>query len=210
MASVSLSGGMANGIHTAVVEDNAGLDEAGLARWQALTIWQLIGFTAGLGGLLAMIFLSEPGFVRLIDDANLLFHEAGHPIVGLFSRRLEPYGGTFGQLFFPMALMVKFWRLGQPLSFAGSGLWFFENFLNISRYMADARALALPLVGGGDHDWNTIFSRWSVLMHDVQIAQGVKIAGWTGIVAMCAFVIWQALQNRGRKAQEIGADWPMP
>lgn len=194
---------MANGIHTKVAEDNAGL-----SRWQAVTIWRLIGFIAGLGGFFALMFLSEPGFVHPIDDANLLFHEAGHPIVGLFSRRLEPYGGTFGQLFFPLVLMVKFWRLGQPLSFAGSGIWFFENFLNISRYMADARALVLPLVGGGDHDWNTIFSRWSVLMRDLQIAQGVKIAGWIGIGAMCVFVAWLAFQDRGRKLEEIGTNWP--
>ena len=171
---------------------------------------RLIGFGAGLAGFLALVYVSERGFLFLVDHANLLFHEAGHPIVGLFSRRLEPYGGTFGQLFFPAVLMVKFWRAGQPLSFAGSGIWFFENFLNISRYMADARALALPLVGGGDHDWNTIFSRWGVLMRDEQIAQTVQIAGWIGIGAMCVWVLWRAYRDRGRAPKEIGANWPMP
>ena len=81
------------------------------------------------------------GFVFLLDHANLLFHEAGHPLTGIFSQRLEPYGGTVGQLFFPGLLMVSFWRKGRPLALAVATIWFFENFLNIARYMADARNL---------------------------------------------------------------------
>ena len=86
----------------------------------------------------------------IIDHANLLFHEAGHPIIGIFWRRIEPYGGTIGQLVFPCVLAISFWRKDQALPFAASVIWFFENWLNISRYMADARAMELPLVGGGD------------------------------------------------------------
>ncbi|MEI9962108.1 MAG: hypothetical protein WDM76_13545 [Limisphaerales bacterium] len=87
---------------------------------------------------LVLVFASEPGFVFLLDHANLLFHEAGHPIIGLFSNRLEPYGGTIGQLVFPVVLAVSLWRKGQALAFAASVIWFFENWLNIARYMADA------------------------------------------------------------------------
>src|SRR5207302_519915 len=117
------------------------------------------------------------------DDwiANLLFHEAGHPIVGLFSARLEPYGGTIGQLAFPIILAASFWRKGDAIGFSAAGIWLFENFLNIARYMADARKLELPLVGGGDHDWNTIFSRWNVLQFDLLIAGTIKVIAWTGI-----------------------------
>lgn len=32
--------------------------------------------------------------------------------------------------------------------FAFGASWFFENFLDIAHYMADARALILPLIGG--------------------------------------------------------------
>ncbi|MGD0141318.1 MAG: hypothetical protein ABSD28_20860 [Tepidisphaeraceae bacterium] len=77
-------------------------------------------------------------------------------VAGLFSQRLETYGGTLGQLAFQALLAVSFWRKGEAISFAVSVVWFFENWLNIARYMADARAQALPLVGGGDHDWARI------------------------------------------------------
>ncbi len=165
---------------------------------------RLIRFGIGTGLFFLMLFNSESGFVFLIDHANLLFHEAGHPIIGLFSSRLEPYGGTIGQLVFPIVLAVSFWRKDQPLSFAGSLIWFFENGLNIARYMADARAQELALVGGGDHDWNTIFGRWHVLAYDTSIATVVKFIGWTGMAAVCAWVLWRWYRDRDRTAEHEG------
>ena len=148
--------------------------------------------------------MSEPGFVFALDHANLLFHEAGHPFVGLFSQRLETYGGTMGQLVFPVVLAVSFWRKRQAPAFAAAVVWFCENLLNIARYMADARALELPLLGGGDHDWNTIFSRWGLLAHDTQIADAIKVAAWAGIAAACLWVVWRAWSDRGRVEEPEG------
>ena len=66
--------------------------------------------------------------------------------------------------------------------------------------MADARALELPLVGGGDHDWNTIFSRWNVLSCDTQIAGTVRILAWTGMALVCVWVLRRTLLDRGRQS----------
>jgi hypothetical protein len=173
------------------------------SRWEPVPARGLAGFGIGLAVFFGLVFTSESGFVFVVDHANLLFHEAGHPFVGLFSQRLEPYGGTIGQLVFPIVLAVSFWRKGLALSFAGSLIWFFENWLNIARYMADARALELPLLGGGDHDWNTIFSRWNVLSYDTQIADAVRISAWIGTALVCAWVLWRTLQDRGR--QPVGS-----
>jgi hypothetical protein len=164
-------------------------------EWEPVTKGKLAGFAAGLAVFFLALFRSEPGFVFLLDHANLLFHEAGHPIVGLFSTRLEPYGGTFGQLVFPVVLVVAFWRKGDCLGVAAGGIWFFENWFNIARYVADARCMELPLVGGGDHDWNTILSRWGLLQSDAQIATGLRIVGWLGIIAACGWVAWRAWQS---------------
>jgi hypothetical protein len=164
-----------------------------------------------LGAFLLLVFRSEPGFVFLLDYANLLFHEAGHPIVGLFSTRLEPYGGTLGQLAFPVVWSVTFWRRGKVLGVAAGSIWFFENWFNIARYLADARTMALPLVGGGDHDWNTILSRWGLLQYDTRIAAGIRILAWLGIAATCGWVAWRAWKQRSSsqdfdgEAQKVGA-----
>ncbi len=167
-------------------------------EWDSVTGTKLVTFIIGTGLFFVLLFCSEPGFIFMVDHANLLFHEAGHPIVGMFSERLETYGGTMGQLAFPCVLAVSFWRKGQTISVAASAIWFFENWLNIGRYMADARALELPLLGGGDHDWNTIFTRWNVLQYDVRIAAVVKAIGWIGMLAACAWIFWRAWQDRQR------------
>ena len=167
-------------------------------RWEKITGWRLAGFFLGVTAFLGLLFASERGFIFGLDHANLLFHEAGHPFVGIFSNRLETYGGTLGQLTFPVILAVSFWRKQQALAFAAAIIWFFENWLNIARYMADARALELPLLGGGDHDWNTIFTRWNVLQHDTDIAGVVKFIGWTGMVLPVLWVSWRWWCDRNR------------
>jgi hypothetical protein len=165
-------------------------------EWEPVTSRTLLGSAVGFGLFLIVLFGSEPGFVFVLDHANLLFHEAGHPIVGLFSTRLEPYGGTIGQLVFPVVLLVSCWRKRQALGVTAAGIWFFENWLNIARYLADARRMELPLVGGGDHDWNTILSRWGLLQHDTQIAAILKILAWLGIAASCGWLAWRTWQDR--------------
>ena len=173
-------------------------------EWEPSTKTRLAGFAVGLLLFFLILFRSEPGFMFVLDHANLLFHEAGHPIVGLFSSRLEPYGGTVGQLAFPVILAVTCWRKGQAIGFAASCIWFFENWLNIARYMADARELQLPLVGGGDHDWNTILSRWGWLQYDTGIAAGLRVAAWVGMLASCAWLAWRGWLDRHRAE---GLEW---
>src|SRR5271167_3383178 len=95
--------------------------------WDKVSTREFVGFWVGLAVFALLVFNSEPGFVAVLDYANLLFHEAGHPAVGLLSQRLEVYGGTLGQLTFPVVLAVSFWRKGQAVSFAASVIWFFEN-----------------------------------------------------------------------------------
>jgi hypothetical protein len=165
-------------------------------EWERVPPGKLALFAAGLGGFVAIVRASEPGFIMGLDHANLLFHEAGHPIVGLVSQRLETYGGTLGQLVFPILMAVGFWKKGKVLSLAAASVWFWENFLNIARYMADARQLKLPLVGGGDHDWNTILARWDILQYDTRIAASLQFAAWSGIALTGAWVLGRAWQDR--------------
>ena len=119
------------------------------------------------------------------------FHEAGHPIFGILGDTLGLDGGTLSQLVFPVVVALTFWRQRDPVGYAVGGVWFGENFLNIARYMADARAQVLPLVGGGEHDWTTIFSRWGVLSSDTKIAQAVLTAGWVVMLAAWASLVWR-------------------
>ena len=127
--------------------------------------------------------VSFDGFIFLLDHANLAFHEAGHVFFGILGPALGLYGGTLGQLVFPVVVTESFLRKGAPVSAALTLMWLFQNFLNISRYMADARAQRLPLVGGGDHDWFIILSRWGALSADTTLARTLSALAWLGMLA---------------------------
>jgi hypothetical protein len=140
------------------------------------------------------------GWVPLVDDANFAVHEAGHPLVGIFSARLAVYGGTLAQLLFPLVCMLEFWRRRETLSCALCGIWLGQSLLSVARYMADARAMRLPLAGFGEHslhDWNLILSRWGLLREDVLMANGLRVVAWLGIAAALGFLAlrWRESRN---------------
>ena len=141
---------------------------------------------------------SEQGWVPILDSANLALHEAGHPLVGLFSERLMVYGGTLFQLGFPLAVAWHFHRREHAVGVAAAGVWLGENLLNVARYVADARAQVLPLVGGGEHDWTEILSRWGMLASDVRLAGLLRLAATLVILGAC---VW--LWRRWREEQEV-------
>lgn len=156
------------------------------------------GFLGATVAVAVMAWLANTGerWVHILDSANLAFHEAGHPLAGLlFGADFAVYGGTLGQLVFPVVVAGSFWWRRQTLSFALAIAWLLENFWNIARYMADARARQLPLVGGGEHDWTEIFSRWNALQGDTRIAAFVTVTAWLGVLATWAWLTWRWRQD---------------
>ncbi|MCC6611130.1 MAG: hypothetical protein IT515_15840 [Burkholderiales bacterium] len=158
---------------------------------------------AGASALIVLVlWLAHTGerWVWIIDNANLALHEAGHPLAGLVSERLAVYGGTLAQLAFPLAATASFWVRRHPASFALCVVWTGENLFNIATYMADARTMRLPLVGGLDpalaHDWNEIFFRWGLLRWDTAIAFLVRMLAWAGILGGWGWLAWRWSQDR--------------
>lgn len=144
-------------------------------------------FTAYVGWC---IFFGN-GWVPLVDDANFAVHEAGHPLFGVLSARLGVYGGTLAQLLFPAICMVEFARRRWTASYALCGIWLGESVLNVARYVADARAMELPLKGFSDmplHDWNVILAHWGLLNHDALLANALRIFAWLAIACALAFL----------------------
>ena len=164
--------------------------------WAPIGWAQFAAFTIGLGMFVVIVLRSETGWFWLVDGADLLFHEAGHMVFGVLGPTVGLYGGTLGQLVFPVVVIISFWWQGAPVSYAVGWIWLFENFFNVARYMADARAQKLPLVGGGEHDWFNIFLRWHALPYDTTIAMIVRIGGWVGIAAVWLWVAWRALASK--------------
>lgn len=146
--------------------------------------------TAVLGGY-ALWTAATPDVFRFLDWVDLAFHEAGHLVLTPFGQVLHFLGGTLGQLFWPVACGVHFWRRGQRFSSAVMLLWLGQNFFNIARYQKDAVLTELPLVGGGMHDWNWLLTRFHALKYaqvlgNLTYAVGVA-AVFAGIYGMVRF-----------------------
>ncbi len=165
-----------------------------MTRWTPVSSFAFGVFLVGVV-LLGLAVRATGGFVPVLDHANLAFHEAGHLVFGVLGRTAELYGGTLGQLVFPLVALVAFaWR-GSSVGVAVAAIWLCENFFNIARYAADARAQVLPLVGGGEHDWENILLRWRALDADVRVAKYIRVIGVLGWLVAAAWLAWRSRQR---------------
>ncbi|MCX5975254.1 MAG: hypothetical protein NTV33_00085 [Coprothermobacterota bacterium] len=126
------------------------------------------------------IFLAaSPETYRFLDRVDLVFHEAGHWIFRAFGPTLTVLGGTLMQLLIPTLLAGYFLLRRSFYSASVMLFWLGQSFFNVSVYARDARAMALPLLGGGGHDWNWLLSQAGLLAQDQAVANaffGVGLA----------------------------------
>lgn len=167
-----------------------------LEPWEPVERHHLIGVGAFTAVVLVLLLTGDPGWTPILDSANLAFHEAGHKFYGLFGDTMSLYGGVLGQLTFPIVVAVVFFFRREAHGVAVGAIWFGQNLFNVARYMADARARELPLVGGGEHDFMHIFTRWGVLHRDLEIASTTRTIGWIVIAAALAWLGWRYRRAR--------------
>ncbi|WP_105532671.1 hypothetical protein [Solimicrobium silvestre] len=152
---------------------------------------------------LLLVFMSykmmHTGWVPLLDWATLTIHEAGHPIIGmLLGNRMMVYGGSLFQLIFPLVFVWHFARQDQALGYCFAISWEASSLHALGRYVADARAQELPLVGNGDriHDWNEILGRWNLLDYDRLLGGWLYVLCWM-LMACCFFMLWNLWRALG-------------
>jgi hypothetical protein len=189
------------------------LEQTGFSEeWQPISRWAVAAWLVFYCLFLLYAFRMDGGYL-FIDSANLVVHEGGHMLFSWFGQTLCLWGGTILQWLVPFMLATYFFYQRQVAAFVFCAFFFFENWLYTATYMADARAMVLPLVTVGDpeyaeHDWNTIFSSLGVLPYDTKIAAVVRLLGWCG---MLACVAWLASRLKEKNnAVERRAPSPVP
>jgi hypothetical protein len=169
-------------------------------EWSSVSRVALIAWVIAYALFLLYAATTSSPFLFL-DYANLVFHEMGHPAFHLFGNYiLGILGGTLMELLVPLAFAAHFWWRRHTLGVAFGMFWFFENFLYIATYMADARRLALPLVGSGEHDWEILFGYWGVLQLDLRYAAITRSIGWLGMVSTAAALVVSVLRRPAEPA----------
>ena len=135
---------------------------------------------------------------HLADSLFMQIHAAGHVLFRVFGLTAAVAGGTFLQLLVPLALGFFFVRRRQPQGVAFCLFFFFEQFLPVARYMADAQAQLLPWLSIGRyesviHDWNYLFSHLGLLPYDTAIASIVRLIGCVGMIAVTFWFLWRGV-----------------
>jgi hypothetical protein len=127
-----------------------------------------------------------------IHSVNLVFHEAGHVLFAVFGNRtLTILGGSLNQLLIPLLVLITFFYKRDTAGTGFSLFWFFGNFLDVGIYMADARFLKLPLIGGlgmEAHDWRNLFNRFDLWSVDQLLSNMTFYSGWLGIIITAAWL----------------------
>ena len=129
------------------------------------------------------------GTYTWIDNADLVIHEAGHFFFMLFGKFIYTLGGTLMQILLPSLIIWYFWRNSYRTGAQVGLLWLGQNFINISVYAADARAQALPLLGGNKvyHDWTYLLGATNLLQYDIEV--GYAFFGIAIIIFVIAVIL---------------------
>lgn len=141
-------------------------------------------------------------FTGMIHNVNLVFHEAGHILFGLFGNdTLMILGGSLNQLLIPFVAFSSFFYYRDQAGIAFSLTWFFGNFIDVSIYMADGRYLRLQLIGGlglEAHDWRNLFNHFDLWDVDQKLSNIMLYLGWGGILltGFWLYKNWRNNQNR--------------
>ena len=163
--------------------------------------WQPVSKPALIAWLLFyVLFLwhaygAEEGTIA--DLVSLPIHEGGHLVFAPLGEWAAVLGGTFLQLAVPLGLAASFALRRHAGGTAFCLFFFFENFLNVGAYMADARIQLLDLVTVGEsetviHDWEFIFTGLGLMPYDTAIGQATRVAGWLGMIGTVGWLVYRA------------------
>lgn len=130
---------------------------------------------------IAAYWVMNRGEFGLLDNIDLVIHEAGHFFFMLFGKFIYTLGGTLMQIILPSIIAGYFFRNNYRTGVQFGLLWLGQNFINISVYSADAQARKLPLLGGNKvyHDWHYLLGEIGILEYDYLVGYaffGIAIA----------------------------------
>jgi len=152
-------------------------------------------------GLVFFIYLFFAVFSYSAENSNNLIvsglhlidfgvHEVSHIVVAFLPPLAVAAAGSIGEIGFTFLILYATLKAKSYFATVFAALWVMLGFMSVGRYMADARAQVLPLMGPGDapqHDWNFIFSQLGWLNADTIIGGTVSAIGV--IIGACGLLL---------------------
>lgn len=161
--------------------------------------------------------LKDPEYgTFLFSGVTLGIHELGHVVFSFAGHFITAAGGSLAQIAAPIAVMMMFARQRDYFAISVGGAWLSFSLFDLARYVGDARAQDLPLVGLTDdpeHDWHYLLSALGMLRLDTTFAFLLRsIAFLTGLAAIAfgAWICWRMLRPARDGATDGRAGVPRP
>ena len=149
-------------------------------------------------------FLRDPLSSTMFSGITLAFHEMGHLLFAFAGHFICSLMGSGMQVLVPIIVIILFLRQPDYFGVAVGGFWLSFSLFELANYVADARAMDLPLVGFTDdpeHDWHYLLSTTHLLQLDTTFGFLIRVAATLSGVASLALACWLLLiMARTRRA----------
>lgn len=149
-------------------------------------------------------FLRDPMSSTMFSGITLAFHEMGHLLFAFAGHFICAFMGSGMQVLIPIIVIILFLRQPDYFGAAVGGFWLSFSLFELANYVADARAMELPLVGFTDdpeHDWHYLLSTTHLLQLDTTFGFLIRLAATLSGVASLALACWLLLvMARTRRA----------
>lgn len=159
--------------------------------------------------------LFQPDYYSIAKPLNLGIHEVGHFALTPLGPLLGVLGGSLFECVAPLVGTAMFIRQRDYFAVAFSFAWLSTALYSVGIYVADARAMQLPLVsvGGGHviHDWNYLLARFDLLAWDRTLGGLVRAVGILSMLAAIGsggWLCWEMHRQARRDRGPRGASTP--
>lgn len=147
-------------------------------------------------------FLRDPLSSSMFSGITLAFHEMGHLIFSFAGHFIGSLMGSGMQVLIPVVVVFLFYRQEDYFGMAVGGFWLSFALFELATYIADARAMDLPLVGftsDPEHDWHYLLSTMGFLGADTFLAFLTRAAATVIGAVSLAFAVWLLLVMAKKK-----------
>ncbi|MFH1330733.1 MAG: hypothetical protein ABIJ48_08820 [Actinomycetota bacterium] len=131
--------------------------------------------------------------VPALDLFDLGMHEVGHLLTAFMPRMVMFLAGSVLQVAVPLALGAYFlFRRSEWASAGFCAAWAGTSARDVAVYVADAPVEALPLIGGGTHDWAYLLGPqgFDCIDRAGAIAGFVEVAGLLMVIGGAGVCLW--------------------
>jgi hypothetical protein len=181
----------------------------GKSPWWRLPILAWLGWTG-------LRLWRDPEAWSILGGITFGIHELGHLVTGAFGTFVSVASGSLFQLAAPAAAVLLLARQRDYFGVAFATGWLGYSMVNLSLYVGDARAKALPLLGFTDdpiHDWNYLLGKLGLLGWDKALAGSLRLASiatFLFAIVFGAWLLWRMAASSPRRFRPAGGPAASP